>query len=83
MPDDAPVVITGSSAPDMVDPATGIARRALAADIARIAWLVDQLPNYDIFSVSTLADDALPAFFSVTRLYEALKYCRKRSRNVD
>ena len=77
VPDDAPVVITGSSAPDMVDPATGIARRALAADIARIAWLVDQLPNYDIFSVSTLADDAPPAFFSTTRLYAALKYCRK------
>ena len=49
VPDDAPVVITGSSAPDMVDPATGIARRALAAT-SRIAWLVDQLPNYDIFS---------------------------------
>ncbi len=77
VPDDTPVVITGSSAPDMVDPATGIARRALAADIARIAWLVDQLPNYDIFSVSTLADDAPPAFFSTTRLYAALKYCRK------
>jgi trimethylamine--corrinoid protein Co-methyltransferase len=77
VPDDMPVVITGSSAPDMVDPATGIARRALAADIARIAWLVDQLPNYDIFSVSTLADDAPPAFFSTTRLYAALKYCRK------
>ena len=77
VPDDAPVVITGSSAPDMVDPATGIARRALAADIARIAWLVDQLPNYDVFSVSTLADDAPPAFFSITRLYAALKYCRK------
>jgi trimethylamine--corrinoid protein Co-methyltransferase len=77
VPDDTPVVITGSSAPDMVDPATGIARRALAADIARIARLVDQLPNYDIFSVSTLADDAPPAFFSTTRLYAALKYCRK------
>ena len=77
VPDDAPVVISGSSAPDMVDPATGVARRALAADIARIARLVDQLPNYDVFSVSTLADDAPPAFFSVTRLYAALKYCRK------
>src|SRR5215470_9107985 len=64
-------------APDMVDPATGLARRALAVDIARIARLVDQLPNYDIFSVSTLADDAPPGFFSVTRLYAALKYCRK------
>jgi hypothetical protein len=29
----------------MVDPATGQARRALAADIARIARLVDQLPR--------------------------------------
>src|SRR5262245_55257425 len=77
VPDDAPVVISGSSAPDMVDPATGVARRALAADIARIARLVDQLPNYDVFSVSTLADDAPPAYFSVTRLYAALKYCRK------
>jgi trimethylamine---corrinoid protein Co-methyltransferase len=77
VPDDAPVVISGSSAPDMVDPATGQARRALAADIARIARLVDQLPNYDVFSVSTLADDSPPGFFSVTRLYAALKYCRK------
>jgi trimethylamine---corrinoid protein Co-methyltransferase len=77
VPDDTPVVISGSSAPDMVDPATGLARRAFAADIARIARLVDQLPNYDIFSVSTLADDAPPGFFSVTRLYAALKYCRK------
>lgn len=77
VPDDAPVVISGSSAPDLVDPATGQARRARAADIARIAWLVDQLPNYDVFSVSTLADDAPPGAFSVTRLYAALKYCRK------
>jgi trimethylamine--corrinoid protein Co-methyltransferase len=77
VPDDTPVVISGSSAPDLVDPATGVARRSQAADIARIAWLVDQLPNYDVFSVSTLADDAPPKFFSVTRLYAALKYCRK------
>ncbi len=77
VPDDAPVVISGSSAPDLVDPATGVARRARAADIARIAWLVDQLPNYDVFSVSTLADDAPPQSFSVTRLYAALRYCRK------
>jgi trimethylamine--corrinoid protein Co-methyltransferase len=77
VPDDAPVVISGSSAPDMVDPATGLARRAQAADIARIARLIDQLPNYDVFSVSTLADDAPPGAFSVTRLYAALKYCRK------
>jgi trimethylamine--corrinoid protein Co-methyltransferase len=77
VPDDAPVVISGSSAPDLVDPASGQARRALAADIARIARLVDQLPNYDVFSVSTLADDAPPGALSVTRLYAALKYCRK------
>jgi trimethylamine--corrinoid protein Co-methyltransferase len=77
VPDDAPVVISGSSAPDLVDPTTGVARRARAADIARIAWLVDQLPNYDVFSVSTLADDAPAGALSVTRLYAALRYCRK------
>src|SRR5262249_5958626 len=45
VPDDAPVVITGSSAPDLVDPATGIAPRSPAADIAPIAPLVDPPPH--------------------------------------
>src|SRR4029450_10607592 len=54
VPDDAPVVISGSSAPDMVDPATGQARRAPAADIARIARLLGPRPHQQIFSSSTL-----------------------------
>lgn len=77
MPGDTPVIVTGSSAPNLIDPDSGQERRARADDIARIAHLVDQLPGHDVFSISTLADDAPPGYFTLTRLYPALKYCRK------
>ena len=77
IPDDSPVIVTGSSAPNIVDPVTGHERRARSDDLARIAFLIDQLSGYDVFSISTLADDAPPGLFSATRFYVALKYCRK------
>jgi len=77
LPDDGPVMVTGSSAPNIVDPATGEVRRARSDDIARIAHLVNELPGYDIFSISTLADDAPPGQFSLSRFYPALKNCAK------
>ncbi len=72
-----PVIATASSAPDIVDPATGITRRATSDDIARIAHLVNNLPGFDLFSISTLADDAPKDQFSLTRFYAALKNCVK------
>ena len=77
MPEDAPVIVTGSSAPNMVDPNTGQERRARSDDLARIAHLVNELPGYDVFSISTLADDAPAGLFTLTRLYAASKYCLK------
>src|SRR5437773_837823 len=32
IPDDSPVIVTGSSAPDILDPVTGAERRAVSAD---------------------------------------------------
>lgn len=72
-----PVIATASSAPDIVDPATGICRRSTSQDIARIAHLVNNLPGFDLFSISTLADDAPKDQFSLTRFYTALKNCVK------
>lgn len=77
LPDDSPVVVTGSSAPNIVDPVTGQERRARADDLARIAHLVHESPGYDVFSISTLADDAPPGLFTLTRLYPSSKYCLK------
>ncbi len=77
LPDDGPVVVTGSSAPDIIDPVTGRERRSRSDDIARIAHLINELPAYDVFSVSTLADDAAPGQFTLARLYPALRYCLK------
>ena len=77
IPDDSPVVVTGSSAPDLLDPVTGEERRATSADIARIAHLINELPGYDMFSVSVLADDAPLDQFTLWRLYPAMKYCVK------
>lgn len=77
LPDDSPVIVTGSSAPNIIDPVTGHERRARSDDLARIAHLVNELPGYDVFSISTLAEDAPPGFFSVTRFYVSLRYCRK------
>src|SRR5687767_3149684 len=55
IPDDSPVIVTGSSAPDIIDPVTGIERRSVIGDIVMIAHLIQELPAYDLFSVSVLA----------------------------
>jgi trimethylamine--corrinoid protein Co-methyltransferase len=77
LPDDRPVTMTASSAPNMLDPLTGAERRAYSDDIARIARLVQMLDGFDVFSVATLAEDAPLEQFSVTRLYPSLKNCVK------
>jgi trimethylamine--corrinoid protein Co-methyltransferase len=77
IPQDSPIIVTGSSAPNILDPSTGEERRSRSDDIARIAHLINELPGYDIFSVSVLADDAPDDQFSLARLYPALKYCLK------
>lgn len=77
IPQDSPVIVTASSAPDIIDPVTGVERRAESSDLARIAHLVNELPGYDVFSISTLADDAPADQFTVSRMYPALKYCLK------
>jgi trimethylamine--corrinoid protein Co-methyltransferase len=78
-------IVTGSSAPDLIDPVSGRARRARSDDIARIAHLIQHLPAYDVFSISTLADDAPQGQFTLARLYPSLKYCQKpvRSTTMD
>jgi len=73
LPGDAPVMVTGSSAPNIIDPLTGHERRATSEDLARIAHLVNALPGHDVFSISTLAEDAPPGLFSITRFYTSLK----------
>jgi trimethylamine--corrinoid protein Co-methyltransferase len=77
IPDDGPLMVTGSSSPDIIDPQMGQARRSRSDDIARIAYLVNELSGYDIFSISTTADDAPPGQFSLSRFYPALKNCLK------
>ncbi len=77
IPQDSPVIVTASSAPDIIDPVTGAERRAESKDIARIAHLINELPGYDIFSISTLADDAPADQFTISRLYPSIKYCLK------
>ena len=77
IPDDSPVIVTGSSAPDILDPVTGKERRSRSDDIARIAHLIHELSYYDMFSVSVLADDAPMDQFTLWRLYPAMKYCTK------
>jgi trimethylamine--corrinoid protein Co-methyltransferase len=77
IPRDAPLIVTGSSAPNLIDPVTGAERRAYSYDIARIAHLINELPGYDVFSISTLAEDAPPGHYSLARLYPALKNCLK------
>jgi trimethylamine--corrinoid protein Co-methyltransferase len=73
LPNDSPIMVTASSAPNIVDPVSGDQRRATSADIAAIAFLVDQLKGYDVFSISTLADDAPEGQYSLYRFYSALK----------
>jgi trimethylamine--corrinoid protein Co-methyltransferase len=81
IPDGGPVVVTGSSAPNVVDPVTGVERRATSTDIANIAHLINELKGFDIFSISTLADDAPVGQFSLSRFYPALKNCLKPVRS--
>ncbi len=82
LPQDGPIIVTGSSAPDIIDPITGHVRRARSSDIARIAQIIQALPAYDVFSISTLADDATPGQFTLARLYPSLKYCLKPIRST-
>jgi trimethylamine--corrinoid protein Co-methyltransferase len=77
LPRTQPGIATASSAPDIVDPVSGITRRATSGDIANIAHLVNHLPGFDVFSISVLADDAPPGQFSLSRFYPAQKNCRK------
>lgn len=81
LPDNRPVVVTGSSAPNIIDPKTGQERRATSADIANIAYLINELPGFDVFSISTLAEDAPKGQFSLSRFYPALKNCKKPVRS--
>ncbi|MFU8772305.1 MAG: trimethylamine methyltransferase family protein [Anaerolineales bacterium] len=73
IPDDSPLILTGSSAPNIIDPVTGAERRASSDDLARIAHLVNELPGYDVFSISTLAADAPAGQFSLSRYYPSVK----------
>lgn len=77
LPDHRPVIMTASSAPNLLDLVTGKERRAYSGDIANIARLVDELPGYDVFSVATLAEDAPLEYFTITRVYPAIQNCRK------
>ena len=77
LPADGPIIITGSSAPNIIDLETGRERRARSDDIARIAHLINALPGYDVFSISTLSDDAPAGQFSLARFYPSLKNCLK------
>jgi trimethylamine--corrinoid protein Co-methyltransferase len=81
IPDDRPVIIIGSSAPNVIEPETGHERRATSTDIANIAFLINELPGYDVFSISTLADDAPADQFSLSRFYPSLKNCLKPVRS--
>jgi len=73
VPDDSPLILTGSSAPNIIDPVTGYERRSRSDDLARIAHLINELPGYDVFSISTLADDAPAGQFSLSRYYPSIK----------
>jgi len=81
IPDDRPIVVTGSSAPNIIDTKTGEERRATSKDIADIAFLINELDGYDVFSISTLANDAPEGQFSLSRFYPALKNCLKPVRS--
>jgi len=81
MPKDAPIIVTGSSAPNIIDFKTGVERRATSTDIANIAHLINELPGFDVFSISTLAEDAPAGQLSISRFYPALKNCKKPVRS--
>ncbi len=82
IPNDGPVMVTASSAPNIIDPWTGKDRPATSDDIANIAFLINELPGYDVFSISTLAEDAPKGMFSLSRFYPALKNCLKPIRGT-
>jgi trimethylamine--corrinoid protein Co-methyltransferase len=77
IPGDGPLVATGSSAPDVIDLQTRQVRRSRSDDIAHIAYLINELPGFDIFSIPVIADDAPHGQFSLSRFYPALKNCLK------
>ncbi len=81
IPNDRPIIITGSSAPDIIDPKTGKRRHATSSDIADIAFLINELRGFDVFSISTLANDAPEGQISLSRFYPALKNCLKPVRS--
>ena len=81
LPGSRPVIVTGSSAPNVVDPVTGEERRGTSRDVANIAYLINELPGFDVFSISILADDAPPDMRSLYRFYPALKNCKKPVRS--
>jgi trimethylamine--corrinoid protein Co-methyltransferase len=81
IPGDGPLMVPGSSTPDIIDLESGQVRRARSDDIARIAHLVNELPGYDICSTSVTADDAPAGQFSLSRVYPALKNCLKPVRS--
>jgi trimethylamine---corrinoid protein Co-methyltransferase len=72
VPDNSPLILTGSSAPNIIDPVTGVERRSRSDDLARIAYLINELPGYDVFSISALAADAPPGQFSLSRYYPSI-----------
>ncbi len=73
VPDDSPLILTGSSAPNIIDPVTGYERRSRSDDLARIAYLFNELPGFDVFSISTLAEDAPAGQYSLARYYPSIK----------
>lgn len=73
IPDASPLILTGSSAPNIIDPVTGTERRSRSDDLARIAHLINELPGYDVFSISALAADAPSGQFSLSRYYPSVK----------
>jgi trimethylamine--corrinoid protein Co-methyltransferase len=81
LPKHRPVIVTASSAPNVIDPVTGEERRATSTDIANIAFLINELPGYDVFSISTLAQDAPEGQLGLSRFYPALKNCLKPVRS--
>lgn len=77
IPDDGPLFVTGSSAPDVKDPVTGEIRRSRSDDIAKIAHMVNRLEGFDLYGISVIADDAPQGWHYFSRFYPALKNCLK------
>ncbi len=67
LPGEAPAIVTASSASRIIDFKTGEQRDATSSDIASIARLINELPGFDVFSISTLAADAPEGQFSLSR----------------